>query len=51
MALMERCHVVYSEQQDLLSGLAEFRRPSADPTGDPVRAGPVVSLYQQAGLV
>ncbi len=44
MAMIEHCHAVYSEQQDLLSGLAEFRRPSADPTGDPVRAGPAASL-------
>ncbi len=40
MAMMERCHAVYAEQQELLSGLAEFRRPSADWTGDPVRATP-----------
>ena len=37
MAMMERCHSVYAEQQELLAGLADFRRPSADWTGDPVR--------------
>ena len=36
MSMMERCHGVYSEQQELLSGLADFRRPNPDWTGDPV---------------